>query len=334
MKTTCKVLTALVLTAALLLGGAVPALGAAPGYSAALEAAASYLHKSVPDPQVSSIGGEWSVVALARGGRLDLSQKTNYLQNLEDTLVEKQGVLSARKHTEYARAALALTALGADPRDAAGYDLLSPLEDFDATVRQGLNGAIFALIALDCGGDPVDPALRARYLNHILDAQLADGGWALYGAQADPDVTAQALQALAPYREDHQAAVSAGLDRLTALRSQGAFTTCESYAQALIALCALGEEVPGGFLTEFLAFQRSDGGFAHLPGGQTDQMASEQALCALTALERADRGQSALYDMRDAALDRGTSIRSQAVTAALWTAIWASTSVLRLGPAR
>lgn len=321
---------------ALVLLSAVPAaaLGPVPDWSGALEETAAYLQQTVPDPQVSSTFGEWAVVGLARGGRLAQSQKTNYLQNLENTLVGKQGVLSTRKHTEYARAVLALTALGEDPRSVGGYDLLAPLVDFDATVRQGLNGAIFALIALDCGGYEADPALRVRYLGHILDAQLADGGWSMSGTQADPDVTAQALQALAPYRADHESAVEAGLDRLMSLWGQGSFTTCEAYAQALIALCALGEEVPGGLLTGFLSFRRSGGGFAHLPDGKTDQMASEQALCALTALERAERGQSSLYDMGDAAPDRGTSIRSQTVTAAVLTAVLIPVSVLQLGPSR
>ena len=334
MKTTFKRFLSLFLTSALLLAGAVPALGAGPAWPGALEEAAAYLQQTVPAPQVSSTFGEWAVIGLARSGKLAPAQGERYLRNLENTLVEKQGVLSTRKYTEYARVSMALTALGEDPRNVGGYDLLAPLEDFDKTVRQGLNGAIFALIALDCGGYEADPALRVRYLNHILDAQLTDGGWALSGTQSDPDVTAQALQALAPYQADHEAAVSAGLACLAALRAADAFTTCEAYAQTIIALCALGKEVPGGLLTGFLSFRRSGGGFAHLPDGKTDQMASEQALCALTALERADRGQSSLYDMEDAAPDRGTNATSGIMLAAVLTAVLVPASILRLGPAR
>ena len=295
-------LLALILALVLLAVCPVSAQAAPPDWAPALEASAAYLTRTVPAPQVSSIGGEWAVVGLARGGRLTQTQREHYLQALDTALAEQQGVLSSRKHTEYARAVLALSALGEDPRSRGGYDLLAPLEDFDKTVRQGLNGAIFALIALDSGDYATAPGLRDAYLDHLLSAQLGDGGWALYGSQADPDLTAQALQALAPYREQHLEAVDRGVARLRSLLDAGAFTTCESYAQGMIALCALNRaEETQPLLAGLLSFRREDGGFAHLAGGKTDPMASEQALCALTALERTANGQSPLYSMAEPA---------------------------------
>ena len=44
---------------------------------------------------------------------------------------------------------MALKSIGKDPTDIGGYDIEKPLEDFDAVVSQGLNGAIYALIALN-----------------------------------------------------------------------------------------------------------------------------------------------------------------------------------------
>ena len=58
----------------------------------------------------------------------------------------------AANNTTYSRITLALTACGADATDFAGYSMIAPLGDFDKTVSQGVNGAIFALLALDCGG--------------------------------------------------------------------------------------------------------------------------------------------------------------------------------------
>ena len=45
----------------------------------------------------------------------------------------------------------------------------------------------------------------------ILNAALPDGGWALSGSEADPDMTAMAIQALAPYYSTN-AAVKAAAD--------------------------------------------------------------------------------------------------------------------------
>ena len=39
---------------------------------------------------------------------------------------------------------LALGAIGRDPRDVGGYDLVKPLGDFDAVIKQGMNGAAWA----------------------------------------------------------------------------------------------------------------------------------------------------------------------------------------------
>ena len=58
-------------------------------------------------------------------------------------------MLSERKYTEYSRVILALSALECDARSAAGYDLTLPLGDYDKVSAQGVNGVIYALLALD-----------------------------------------------------------------------------------------------------------------------------------------------------------------------------------------
>ena len=96
------------------------------------------------------------------------------------------GELSDKKFSEYSRVILALTAIGKDPADVGGYDLLAKLADMDKVTYQGLNGAIFALIALDSAGYEVPAAAeganqtsREALVAYILDKQLSDGGWAL-----------------------------------------------------------------------------------------------------------------------------------------------------------
>jgi len=174
---------------------------------------ALYLYKAVPDPQVGQIGGEWVVLGLARCG-IDIPDKyyADYYKNVEEYVKKQGGKLHNKKYTEYSRVIIALTSIGKDPSDVAGYNLLTPLGDYEKTVWQGINGAIFALIALDCGSYDIPEnttakvqATREMYVSYILEKQTPDGGWALSGDLADADVTAMALQALSKYRDDEKA---------------------------------------------------------------------------------------------------------------------------------
>lgn len=284
---------------------------------------ASYLQSQVKEPSFGALGGDWLVFGLARSGA-DVSQKylDIYYKNVVNYVEETGGVLSERKYTEYSRVVLALTAIGKDPRDVAGYDLLLPLADFDETVSQGLNGAIFALLALDSGryDIPENPnaatqATRELYVEEILRREIETGGWALSGNEPDADMTAMALQALAKYRDDPDA--SAAIERgITALSSMqepnGAYLSwgeenSESVSQVITALTELGISpedsrfVKNGqtLLSSLERFSCEDGGYRHTLSGGADEMASEQALYALAAVHRAKAGLSTLYDMTD-----------------------------------
>lgn len=284
---------------------------------------ASYLQSQVKEPSFGALGGDWLVFGLARSGA-DVSQKylDTYYKNVVNYVEETGGVLSERKYTEYSRVVLALTAIGKDPRDVAGYDLLLPLADFDETVSQGLNGAIFALLALDSGRydipenpDAATQATRELYVAEILRREIETGGWALSGNEPDADMTAMALQALAKYRDDPDA--SAAIERgITALSSMqepnGAYLSwgeenSESVSQVITALTELGISpedsrfVKNGqtLLSSLERFSCEDGGYRHTLSGGADKMASEQALYALAAVHRAQAGLSTLYDMTD-----------------------------------
>lgn len=268
-----------------------------------------------------TFGSEWLVIALARSGR---DVPDSYYDSVVKAVQSAKGQLSDKKSTEYARTILALTAIGKDPADVGGYDLLAGLADMDDVTYQGINGAIFALLALDSGKYDVPAAAeggtqvtRDGLVAYILAQQLSDGGWALSGTSADPDVTAMALQALAPYRtgdETVDAAVDKGVQLLSDMQlSDGGYSSwgtlnSESCAQVLIALAALGIDpvsdsrfVKNGLtvLDALLAYAVS-GGFRHTLDGEADAIATEQALCALTAYARLLDGKTALYDMTDA----------------------------------
>ena len=281
----------------------------------AVTGSAANMLKTVKNPQVASIGGEWAVIGLARSG-YDVPQSwyDNYYETVEEYVEDCGGVLHNRKYTEYSRVILALTAIGADPSDVAGYDLLAPLADFDKTIWQGINGPIWALIALDSGNYP--SAIRQRYVDEVLANQLADGGWALDGAVSDPDMTGMALTALANYKS--QPAVKAAIDCALVWLSNaqdrdGGYSSwqtsnSESVVQVIVALAALGIDLEDSrfvkngstLLDNLLSFRQKDGSFRHTADGSgNDQMSSEQGLYGLVAALRAEQGKSRLYDMSD-----------------------------------
>lgn len=291
--------------------------------SSAYKAAAEYIKKTASDPQVSSIGGEWAVIGIARSEAADDAYFEKYYNNAKKYIRECGGILSNNKYTEYSRVSLALSAIGKDPRNVEGYNLLSPLGDYKKTVRQGLNGAIWALIALDSKNYEIPEnhgaeirATREMYVEKILTCEGEEGGWSLFGeGDSEADITAMALCALRPYSSDERVkkAQERALEFLSAAQNENGGYICygaensESCAQVITALCALGiSETDSRFIKNgktlsdnLLSFYNGDGSFSHIKGGGANQMATEQAFYALAALKRFNLGKSFLYDLTD-----------------------------------
>ena len=165
---------------------------------------------------------------------------------------------------------------------------------------------------------------RDKLIQNILDQEVSGGGWDMSGRSADPDVTAMAIQALAPYYSTNaqvKAAVDRGLNKLSAMqKSNGSYATygsetSESCSQVIVALTAMGIDpntdsrfVKNGksVIDALLTYATTDGSFAHVikPDGKKEpnQMATEQAYYALTAYERFTGGKTRLYDMTDVEL--------------------------------
>ncbi len=295
---------------------------------------AEYVYKTVKNPQVGSIGGEWAVLGLARSG-YDVPEEyyQNYYKTVEEYVRACDGVLHKKKYTEYSRLTVALTSIGKDPRNVAGYNLLTPLGDYKRTIWQGLNGPIWALIALDSGGYemPQNPdaevqATREMYIDRILECQLLDGGWSLFGGTAaakksdgisDPDITGMALQALSKYQNDERVkkAISEALECMSKRQDErGGFSSwgtenSESCVQIAVALCELGIPLDdprfvknkNTILDNLLTYYEKGNGFKHTYKGEgSNQMATEQGFYAIVALDRAKKGKNSLYCMGDA----------------------------------
>ena len=234
----------------------------------------------VSDPAFGSMGGEWAALVLGRAGRMTEEWKTKYLaavktsfDNVSETL-KAQNKLHRTKLTENSRAIIGLYSAGADVTDFNGWNLCAPLAgdnvggdkteesaDYTATLKQGINGPIYALIALDYAGynsegetkvtdvtEENTTTLRDDYLNYILSKEIPGGGWALFGDSADPDITMMAVQALSKYT--YLPEVNDAVERaLTVMSSkqnaQGGYSSwgsvnAESISQVICGLTMLG----------------------------------------------------------------------------------------------
>lgn len=293
-----------------------------------------YIQNNVPAPVVASDRGEWAVLGLARAG-VELSDA--YIQAYYGKVVAyvqknigSDGVLvDPESHnptvTDNERIILALTAIGKDPANVGGKNLLAALQNKDImqvtdTSKTDINGLVFGLLALNSGNYTQDSYWLVQA---ILTQQNEDGSWSSSAdtkPDGDVDMTAMALQALAPYYNEGgdttvNAAVDKALQWLSAKYKGTGYTSAESCAQVVVALSALQlnansdssfvktvDGAPTSVLGDLLRYYLGEGqGFKHAASGKTaDQKATEQALYAMAAYERYCRRTKALYDMTDA----------------------------------
>ncbi|VYU06263.1 hypothetical protein [Intestinibacter bartlettii] len=309
-----------------------------------MQETAALMYKTIPEPVVASIGGEWTVLSLARSGiKVPKKYYEDYYKRVEKTVKDAKGILHRMKFTEYSRVILALTAINKDVTDVGGYNLLSYLSDFDNVKKQGINGPIFALIAFDAGNYdiPIDKkasvqTTRQGIIDFILDKEIHKGtskagGWALSGTDPDPDITFMAIQSLANYMDQKE--VKEAVDRALKIMSKKQLSTggynswgtenCESTAQAIVALTALGIDIDtdsrfiktdkkgnkNTLMDGMMQFYCKGGGFAHVNEGYDggggsgtglNAMATDQGMYALDAYYRYINGKNKLYDMTDA----------------------------------
>jgi len=256
---------------------------------------------------------EWLLIDRAANDEDITREAEEYFASLSYILKENDGILNKRKYTEYSKAVLTLTLIGKDPSDVGGYDLLSRLEEQENVKKQGVNGPIWALIALDSGS--YRSYSRTAYVKEILAKELPAGGWNMEGTgRADPDVTAMALQALCQYTRygQVQKAIERGVQVLSELQNEEGGYSCydarnsESVSQVIIALCELGIPVTDGRFVKnghtveenLKTFRLEDGTFMHTKEiGKTDGLATEQGTLALREISRQRQKKTPVYQM-------------------------------------
>ena len=246
---------------------------------------------------------DWTAVCRMRlYGRENSDSFVESARSAADELINAEGFVTP---TELQRTAILLAAFGECPRsliNAAAYE--NPNLD-----RQGLNAWIWALAAANCSGFEADNGAvytRLQLADGIIERQLSDGGFSLRGSSADADITASAIYALAPLRDNES--VREALDKavfaLSSLQTDsGGFLslgseTSESTSQAIIAFTSVGiaDERLDNAVSALLSFRREDGGFAHAADGKTDKMSTSQAIQAFAALKLSEQGER-LFDV-------------------------------------
>lgn len=290
-----------------------------------------------------SPAGDWYPIGLGRLGIDDDYEM--YLAALRENVSERyanDGGLDKIKATEWHRITLAVLALGGDPTsfgvDADGKPvnlIADGVYNRDNLGAQGINGLIWGLIALDAADFSVpDGAYYTRdgIIAELLSLRCPDGGFAFSGEHSDPDITAMAITALAPYygsektyeyelasgekkAESVREAIDGALERLSEMqletgdfRSYG-LRNSGSVCQVIVALCSLGINpfedgrfIKGGktLWDGLMIYKNSDGGFAASLSDDgvaaSGSMAGEQALYAMAAFMRLKRGEGRLFD--------------------------------------
>lgn len=268
-------------------------------------------------------GSDWEVLGISRSNVVaeDTAFVSDYCQSIVDKL-QSQGspVLSGDENslTDNSKAILALTSVGVNCRNIGGYDIVEPLSNIEGVKAQGINSAVYALIALDSVGYTTsDPETRTKLLEYILSQQMENGAWAFsqqWSPEGDVDLTAMAVQALAPYVSSNQqakAAADLAVDYMSQQQQEnGGYIaygaeSCETTAQVIIALTSLGIDpcfdqrfvkAGGNPLDNLFTFAKEEGGFSHTKGGEVNPMASVQALLAMDSIYLFSNGRT-LYDM-------------------------------------
>lgn len=276
---------------------------------------------------------DWTAIALAVcGSKENYSVYLSDLKEYVESCYEKSGNLDRVKSTPYHRIALTVMALKGDPTsfgirpDGTPIDLIA-----DGTYAfagesigaQGLNGWIYALLTLDASKAevPQDAKFsREDMIEAIVEAQEIDGGFGLAKGSSDVDITAMALQALAPYKNEYSGVIENGLSYLSGKMSDTCLYTSfgeesvESSAQVLMALCALGIDpdtdqrfVRGNetLLSGIERFRKTDGTYSHtLTDNEGDYLATAQTLLALKALQKLRDGEGWIFDFADHTLPK------------------------------
>ncbi|WP_066459370.1 prenyltransferase/squalene oxidase repeat-containing protein [Anaerotruncus rubiinfantis] len=270
-------------------------------YAALPALAADTTQKTFPVPEQTwdyldaNPPSSFSAIAYSLGQRPQKQQVQEQVHALLDA-----GIASGFSAVDLERGILSLVKLGQDPQDYKKVNLFSSLYTHENLYADGLDGALFALMAYDAVGEKIPESARnapSGVIDYVVSSQTRSGGFALTTGR-DPDVlmTAKAITALAPSRELPyvSASVEKAIDWLSAQQNANATFSaqkkpnCENTASVLIALrvCGVPLDDPrfvknnADLLDALALFENTDGGYESYFGESSNPAATELAVIA------------------------------------------------------
>lgn len=271
------------------------------------------------------------VTNLARSNYgVNKSYYKNYYNNVEKEIIAKRGVLSESAGA-VAKIIISLNAIGKDPHNVGGYNLVDILGDKLNTAEKtgsiGISNAIYALIALESKG--LDYSTHENYqavskkilVNYLVSTQFENGGFSYEESNADGisvDMTAMALTALADFNEDAtvKAAISKGLAYMaTQLNEEAGYApygsnSADTQAQVIVALIenGLNPKTATDFIKNgkwaisniLLNYDAKLGGFKYMVADkEINPFTTSSAVLGLTAYDRLATNETNFYDLKN-----------------------------------
>ena len=267
--------------------------------------------------QQAVYGNEWGMITLAKFDLLTDEMSDNYRMGVKEYLdTIGTAKISNTRSTAVSGVVLAVSGMEKNIYDFCGYNLLEPLADMDYVTNQGVNGAIYALMAFDMNAEyyipkaqeGVNQTTREKLIDEILKAQGEDGGWTFdIGNTSDADMTGMALQALAPYKDSEK--VKPAIEKALAFLSEsqkdnGGYVSygaedSESCSQVIAGLTMLDIDVlsDSRFIKNgntvydaLMRYYREDGTFAHAENGDGNAISTSQAYYAVAVMYERQNG--------------------------------------------
>lgn len=289
-------------------------------YNDALEATIQkYMEKYQSGFSSYITGDAWAIIGLARSEKnVPKEIFDTYYSKVEEYVQDKVSNNQKMSGGDLAKLVLSVSAIGQDPRNVAGIDLIDIIWNQDGILNEYYTSLTYVLIALDSKNyeEPQDALnTRNKIIEVLLSKELPNGGFG-WGSP-EPDSTAMVLQALVKHldREDVNNTMNRSLKALSELQVEtGGYISfgkenSNSVAQIITLLTALGEDptVAEGFvkgennvLTNLMSFYTGNGDFKYNHSDiNGNGMATEQALYSLVAYDRLVNGKTSLYDMID-----------------------------------
>lgn len=280
-----------------------------------LEGAEQHFKKQYPTQEYSYNNNDWLVYGLLRAGKSIPEEKLNAYYDSVEEKVKTWSV--GQKPTDIERIVLTLSAMGKDITNVGGKNLAEMIYNHK-NLADGSNELAWALLALDAKKTEIPEDAkwsRDRMISALLTFQNAEsGGFGLTDSTGTGiDITAMALQALAPYRvvkPEVGAAVEKGLSYLKQnLPADWNYGTSEAVSQVILTLTTLQIDPANSefgtagqnLIRALMDHYYTENGFLHTENGQTPKslMPSVQADQALTSYVLFKNGAKSYWDLTE-----------------------------------